>query len=292
MERLGFADRVVLALVGLLLLGAALTAPLARAVSPGFAVWSALPLTARDLHDLGQFANNRPEKTLDGAKDPWDQPLRFDSVTGPRIFSVGPDSKKEIPVRFEPSYDFLAWSAYWLGGAAIVLLWAWALVRLASFPRAERLRVELVRAALLSTLPAAISGVLLRNLSASGLAAFAPIRAIPGLPPWAPPLLVVGFVIFLAALGLRMRRGLRREREPRSLPWRIAIPIILVVAAAVAIAVPLAAARTKRESRARLLALAEIGVEPSVDEILERSADPELVRAFLAVAPEDFLTRS
>jgi hypothetical protein len=291
-------DKTFGVLVALCLILAFATAPIARLVSKEYGTWSRFPLRPDEIRGYPRFETTAPvESGTLPVLDAWGRPFRF-RVAPPRserqsaflVYSTGPNGQDEsgqgddLVLDSTPSlFGALDVSPYVFGVFGAFLVWCWILARLVRAPRSPRLRVELARAAGIAVVPAGGVTALLLQASSRDLAVFAPLQTSLKIPPGLAAGVFVAVIAFVAALMIRVRRGLRHEDERRSparpFPWRPA----LVLAGVVSIAFVASVASRARDRRERLLVGAMLGVMDPVDEVL--SKDPRLARELLALPP-------
>ena len=311
--------------------------PIARAAWPSYAVRSACPLTDADLDDVSDTEKPHTKVGELTALDPWGHPFRVGTLTWHdardgrdheqrQIWSAGPNGVidafgKGDDVRVESGtlghvdgiywpheFVYLDWSPLIFGGVALLLGWAFMAVAFARKPRSASLAREVVRAAVVASLPAAgalafawlevrgpelLPSPLRFELSGAGRELEKQLLALPL------PYAVAGGIAllsFVVVLGLRHRESFPRESDetpeadaaPR-LKRRhlvLAVTLALVALALVTIA-PVVSSRLASRRRARMGAAAELGIGKAVSELLE-TGDLDLARDFVAHVPPTF----
>jgi hypothetical protein len=283
-------------LVGACLAAAVLVRPLAPVFSRGYAVWSACPLTNADLR-LARAADGSETASLVSPRlDPWGRPFHVSrSPYRTFVYSVGPDGVDDhgegddVVVAPIDTYTFVSWSPVYLTGAALLLLWAWFVFRLAKAPRSESLEKELLRAGGIATLPTA-AGTALLVATVKDLSLFTPvpIRGV-DVPPSFAVALCLGIVFFAVGLGLRHRASLPAEGETPGAPRRVRVGFLVVALALL----PLYLAERVIEARVaawgddRLFLSAQLGDMESI-EALVTGPDLERIRVLLRHPPPRF----
>ena len=278
-----------------LLLDAALARPLACALSPRFAAWSACPLTASDVERL------RPDDDTDEEglvslteRDPWGQPFRFERTASvARVYSSGPNGRDEhgagddIVIAKDPIFPWLTWAPAYLGAAAVLLGWIDRTVSLARARRSVRLSKELLRAVAMATLPAAVTTAFVFGLTPGPLRSTA-LLGPSFIPPALPVAGSIAFLWLLVALRIRARAAPADELEGQA-PRRGRWPVLLLLLALIVLGVAWEWFTHRSWTRARLVAAARVGIPEAVDEVCV-NGDLTLVRAFATDLPRGFFS--
>ena len=284
-----------------LLIAAVFTRPLACLVSTEFAVYMGAPVRLIDLGMPESSLGERGSLHVD-ALDPWGQPYRW-RVDGPgyTLYTSGPDGVDEggpgagDDVALLSDHTFGSTTLYrglthapWtLGLLALAAAWLAVLTHTWGRPRSPSPGVEAARAGVLALLPTALAAAWV----------FTHPDALEALEPLTQGLLVPlpvavsagsGFVLFLAALRLRLTRPLPPDAgDPPPLPWRRILLAALLVLSLLSAAVTWGLRSQAHWEQVQLEAKAQLGIGGAIKQLIKFGSDAQL-QHFLAHAPTFF----